>query len=99
MENFEIDEKYFTSVQEKTVRKFIIIETGEEMEGMFTGSVDHPEFSKLREQLGESGFIQIERGWWNGDCVLKPFSVNGFKFRKGEQFPCACAMSGHMKYK
>lgn len=48
IENFELDEQYFTSVQEKTVRKFIILETGEEMEGTFTGSKDRLEFSKLR---------------------------------------------------
>jgi hypothetical protein len=53
---------------------------------------DHPEFKKLREQLGELGYIRIERGWWNGDRVLKPFTLNGARFRKDEQFCCGAAI-------
>ena len=53
---------------------------------------DHPEFKKLREQLGELGYIYIERGWWNGDRVLKPFSLNGARFKKGEQFCSGAAI-------
>jgi hypothetical protein len=63
-----------------------------------TSSDDHPQFKELREHLGEQGYISIERGWWNGDRVLKPFKLNGKKFKKGEQFPCGAAMSIHMKY-
>jgi len=62
------------------------------------GSKDHPEFTKLREQLGQQGFIKIERSWNNGDCVLKPFRLNGVKFKKHDQFPCAVAMKGHLKF-
>lgn len=55
-------------------------------------SEDHPEFAKLREMLGEQGFIHIERGWWNGDRVLKSFYLNDKKFKPGDRFYCASAM-------
>jgi hypothetical protein len=61
-------------------------------------SIDHPEFTKLREALGQLGLIKIERGWWNGDKVIKPFVLNSKTFRKNEQFPCASAMRGTLKY-
>ena len=60
---------------------------------------DHPEFAKLREQLGQDGYIKIERSWWNGDRVTKPFTLNGTKFKAGEPFPCGAAMRSHMKFK
>jgi hypothetical protein len=59
-------------------------------------SEDHPEFTKLREQLGELGYIRIERGWWNGDSVLKTFRLNGRKFKEGSQFSCGAAMGTHL---
>jgi hypothetical protein len=62
------------------------------------GNKDHPEFACLREQLEQDGYIQVQRGWWNGDCVLKPFKLNNVEFKKGEQFPCAAAMKGHLKF-
>lgn len=55
-------------------------------------SVDHPSFTALREHLGATGLIKIERGWSNGDTVTEKFRLNGHQFKKGEQFPCACAM-------
>lgn len=58
-----------------------------------TGSEDHPEFTKLREQLNKDGYIKIERGWWNGDSVLKPFQLNDVSFKVGRTFPCASAMN------
>ena len=64
-----------------------------------TGSEDHPEFAKLRNQLGELGYIKIERGWWNGDRVLKPFTLNSVEFKKGEQFSSAAAMKYHLEYR
>lgn len=63
-----------------------------------TSSEDHPEFAKLREELGSRKYIEIQRGWWNGDRVLKPFLLNGFLFEKDEKFPSGCAMPGHLKY-
>lgn len=63
------------------------------------GNEDHPEFAKLRNQLGEQGYIRIERSWCNGDRVLKPFTLNGYRFRKDEQYPSGAAMKLHLKYK
>lgn len=63
-----------------------------------TENKDHDEFTKLREQLESQGYIKCERGWWNGDRVLKPFMFNDKKFKKHEKFPSACAMKGHLKY-
>lgn len=54
---------------------------------------DHDEFTRLREQLGEEGYISIERGWWNGDRVLKSFYLNEWFFKKGHKFPCAAALN------
>ena len=54
--------------------------------------IDHPEFTKMRNRLEKQGYIQIEHGWINGDKALKPFSLNGFKFKKHDKFPCASAM-------
>jgi hypothetical protein len=62
------------------------------------GTKDHPEFAKLRNQLEQQGYIVTQRSWWNGDRVLRPFTLNGIKFRKHDQFPCAAAMGGHLKF-
>ena len=62
------------------------------------GTKDHPEFNRLREQLERDGYIQVQRGWWNGDRVLKPFSLNGVKFKKHDQFSCAAAMKHHLEF-
>ena len=61
-------------------------------------SDDHPEFKKLREQLGSEGFIRIQRSSWNGDMVTKPFTLNGKNFKKETRFPCGAAIKSHMKY-
>ena len=99
--NFEIDESFLTDVPVVTqypICKDANNPTDEELikiiKGEFTtghSSADHPEFTKLRESLGEQGYIKIERNWWNGDSVLKPFSLNGHKFKKNDQFSCAGA--------
>jgi hypothetical protein len=62
-----------------------------------THSENHPEFAQLRNQLGELGYISIERGWWNGDRVLKSFTLNGVPFEPGEQFPSAAPMKFHLE--
>jgi hypothetical protein len=61
-----------------------------------TGSEEHPEFARLREQLGADGYISIQRGWWNGDTVLKPFKLNGRKFKVGAQFSSGGAMGTYL---
>jgi hypothetical protein len=53
---------------------------------------DHPEFKKLRNQLEAEGFIKTERSWWNGDYVLKEFTVNGAIFKKDEKFYSGAAI-------
>jgi hypothetical protein len=53
---------------------------------------DHPDFKQLRNTLEEQGFIKCQRSWWNGDYVLKSFTLNGAKFNKNEQFPCGAAI-------
>lgn len=63
-----------------------------------TKNVDHPEFAKLREKLASEGFIRIERGWWNGDRVLRPFTLNGVQFEKEDQFVCGAAMKFHLQF-
>lgn len=55
-------------------------------------SADHPEFAKLREQLSAEGYISIQRGWWNGDRVLKSFTLNDKQFKAGDQFCCGVAI-------
>ena len=65
--------------------------------GLCTSSEDHPEFTKLRDQLEAQGYIRCERNWSNGDRVLKPFSLNSVAFEPGEQFCCAAAMKYHLE--
>ena len=63
-----------------------------------TKSENHPVFANLRNVLEAQGYISVEKRWWNGDRVLEPFKLNGIIFGVGDQFPCASAMSGHLKY-
>jgi hypothetical protein len=105
--DFTLDPKYFTSVtihkEWNTYTRDGRVPTDDELLLILQGkgnysmgsSIDHPEFTKLREQLGELGYISIERGWWNGDIVKKPFTLNGLKFKPGAQFSSACAMGIH----
>jgi len=60
--------------------------------GTISKAVDHPAFAALREHLGREGFIEIERGWWNGDRVIKPFYLNDVFFDTGKKFVSADAM-------
>lgn len=107
--NFTIDPEYLCSVnirkewntytkngREPTAQELVLILQGKGNCSLGS-SIDHPEFTKLREQLEAESYISIERGWWNGDSVLKPFVLNGLKFKPGEQFSCASAMSGHFR--
>ena len=107
----EINENFMTSVVVKeewgmydniapddlTPEQLFKIIKGEDRCSMLSNE-DHPEFKKLREQLKSTGYIEIQRSWWNGDRVLKSFTLNNKKFKKGEKFPCAAAMLGYLTY-
>ena len=106
--NFEIDPEYVTDVtirQEWNIHTSKDIITNEDLVEVLKGrgscssthSEDHPEFAQLRDQLGELGYISIERGWWNGDRVLKSFTLNGVPFEPGEQFCSAAPMKFHLE--
>ena len=89
---FRLAKKYVTSVVERKKIK-IQLPDGTTQKGTSQGSIDHPEFTKLREKLGREGYIEIERDWWNGDRVLKPFVFNKLTFKVGEKFGCAAYLS------
>jgi hypothetical protein len=103
--NFTIDESFITDVHvskqwgmydhihvdDLTPEQLFTILKGEDRYGTST-SIDHPEFTKLRNELEEKGYIRTQRNWWNGDTVLKSFTLNGWKFKKNHRFPCAGAM-------
>ena len=105
LREFFIDENYITDVTVRTVTStltnpddptpddLIKILKGHHQMISFSNK-DHDEFTKLRNQLEELGYIKIERGWWNGDRVIKGFKLNGFPLKKGERFYSAAAMSG-----
>lgn len=107
---FEINEEYLTDViinkryctlknpNNPTHEDLIKILKGHDY-WLSTSSEDHPEFAKLRNHLEELGYIQTQRSWSNGDSVLKPFYLNGAKFKKYEQFPCGAAIKFNLKYK
>jgi hypothetical protein len=57
---------------------------------------DGPEFKALRNQLEAEGYITCQRGWWNGDRVLKLFFLNGVRFDRDDQFSSGAAMKIHL---
>jgi hypothetical protein len=107
LKNFELDEQYLTDVTiiesgsiygdrtDLTDAELLKVIKGEAT-WTSTSSKDHPNFTVLREQLEREGYLYVERGWWNGDRVLKPFKFNGLIFRKGGKFPSAAAMGIHL---
>jgi len=104
MKKFYIDIAYVTNVlvrteykytqqENETSENFLVRKLKHGSGSMYSiGNKDHDEFTKLREQLCEDGYITIERGWWNGDQVLKEFYLNDVKFEKDDKFVCAAAM-------
>lgn len=98
LKRFSIAKEYICDVREEKPIA-LVLSDGQEMHGTSMRYIDHPEFTKLREKLGKQGYIEIERGWHNGDRVLKPFYLNGLKFEKGDKFLSAIAMSVHMESK
>lgn len=107
--NFTIDEEYLTDViinkryctlsnpDNPTHEDLIKILRGRDY-WTSTSSEDHPEFTKLRNDLEQKNYIRTNRNCWNGDVVLKSFNLNGYKFVKGYRFPCASAMGNSIKY-
>ncbi len=105
LKHFTIDEQFICEVQlhhewgmydkippdELTPEQVFGILKGEDRCSS-TSSKDHPMFTELREQLEREGYIQVERGWWNGDRVLKSFKLNEWTFKRGDKFACASAM-------
>lgn len=109
LKEFTIDESYITDVTIRIEHDFIkdrnnptyddIIKVLKGWDKSVSIShKDHDEFTKLRNQLEREGYIKIERGWWNGDRVLKSFKLNGLICRKGHKFFCAAAMKGSFQY-
>jgi hypothetical protein len=108
LKQFIIDEQYIADVMVRTEHDFIKDRknpTHEDLikilkgydKSVIVSNKDHDEFTKLRNQLEELGYIAIERGWWNGDRVLKSFKLNEWTFRKGYKFPSAAAMSNSIR--
>jgi len=109
LRQFFIDEQYITDVTVRTEHDFIkdrnnpthddIIKILKGYDkGLSISHKDHDEFTKLRNQLEELGYIETQRSWWNGDRVLKSFRLNEFIFRKGHKFCCASAMKGSIAF-
>lgn len=105
LRQFTIDEQFICDVTVITEQDFIKDRnnpTNEDLIKILKGEdkgfrsmthKDHDEFTKLRNQLEELGYIKCERGWWNGDRVLKGFKLNEWTFKKGEKFCSASAMN------
>lgn len=103
LKQFKLDEKFICDVQVRNEYDFIKDRnniTNEDLIKILKGydksvsfsNKDHDEFTKLRNHLEELGYIETQRGWWNGDRVLKSFKLNEWTFRKDHKFPCASAM-------
>lgn len=109
LREFFIDEAYLTDVtihkewnwytkdgREPTSDELLKVLAGQGKCSM-TGSEDHPEFTKLRNDLERLGYIETNRNCWNGDRVIKSFKLNGYIARKNWRFSCASAMGNHFK--
>ena len=106
LRQFTIDEQYICdqtirkewsslghkSLEELTPDELVKILKGEDRCSS-TYSQDHPEFTKLRNQLEAEGYITTCRNSWNGDRVIKGFKLNEWTFKKGRKFSSASAMS------
>lgn len=110
MKKFYIDIAYVVSVterrehrikqwQDETEADFLIRKLSSDSRPVISiGSDDHVEFTKLRNQLGDEGYISIQRSWHNGDRVLKPFYLNDKLFEENETFFCAAAMKWRLEH-
>jgi hypothetical protein len=93
MSKFTLAEEYMTSV---IVKYGYTSDNGTFIES--TSHVDHPSFTALRECLGHTGYIEIERMWWNGDRVTAPFTLNDKQYSIGDKFSSAGAMGCSVKF-
>ena len=109
LKQFTIDEQFICDVTVRTEHDFIKDRTNPTHEDLIKilkgydksfsiSNKDHDEFTKLRNQLEELGYIETQRRWWNGDRVLKGFKLNEFTFKKGDKFACAAAMKGSIAF-
>ena len=110
MKNFNIDMQFVESVNvreehrpkqgaDETSEEFLIRKlksSSSPIVSMY--SIDHPEFTKLRNQLENEGYITTQRHCWNGDRVLKSFTLNGVKFKKDHKFCSAAAMKWTLEH-
>ena len=103
LKNFEIDDQYIIDISVRIEHDYIkdrANATHEDLIKILKGhdkcyiisNKDHDEFTKLRDQLEELGYITTVRNSWNGDRILKSFKLNGWTMRKGHKFPCAAAL-------
>lgn len=105
LKRFTIDEAHLTDVQvlveyrhpyaerdDLTASELIDLLKNTSQASYSIGHEDHNEFTKLRNHLEELGYIKTERGWWNGDRVLKSFYLNEWLFKKHSKFPSAAAI-------
>jgi hypothetical protein len=109
--NFEIDPEYITDISvvteyhrakdptNPTPEELIAIIRDGSVRGTSYTTTDHPEYAKLRDHLEDLGYIKTARMSWNGDRVLKRFTLNGVPFKKDDQFSCAAAMQHYIVYK
>ena len=109
LRQFTIDEQYICDVTVRTEHDFIkdrnnpthddIIKILKGYDKSYSiSNKDHDEFTKLRNQLEELGYIKTERSWWNGDRVIKGFRLNEFTLKRGDKFLCAMAMKGSISF-
>ena len=106
MKNFEIDPSHLCGVVTTSYTTFRLVgddhNLPDDIKQLFnkdqpqqvkvTGSDDHPLFKELRNTLEREGYIVCQRSWWNGDRVIKTFSLNGVVFVEGGTFWCGSAM-------
>lgn len=89
---FDFPQMFYIDIESVTgLRSGLSYSVGKNMYGS-SGTVDHPHFTELRNHLESKGLIEVQRGWSNGDRVLKPFYLNEIYFEPSEQFSCASAM-------
>lgn len=105
--NFNIDEQFLISCNtEDTYSKYrgktdlsatelIEVLKGEDICRVLR-SCDHPVFDSLRCHLEKYEYIKTERSSWNGDRVLKAFTINDLDFNPGDRFPCGGALGIHL---